>query len=284
MLAVAAVLLVGCSSTADDASSATDAAETAGETEPTTSVAPAAEPTVEPTVEPTTPPTSEEPSSPSVAPAEPFEEVERPEPVSDPTSAWIARRFMTAAAIELTWSAPEGAADYQIHRLPLASENPPDVSAMTNENRIYSTSESAEPGDTGERGLVTDTDVTEGEQYWYGVRGLDADGTVLSSGWHQADAVDDEEPPAQVAVNMTVENGVVTLTWEPPAENYELHSYRILRRISGEEFEIVSTTWNLDQTSFVDDDPPDGVDAYAVVAMDFHYNRSEPTALPVDLS
>ena len=189
---------------------------------------------------------------------------------------------MSATSIELQWSAPEGAATYQLHRLPFDSDSPsslqPDASAMTAANEIYTTGAGNEVGD------FTDTSVATGTKYWYGIRGLDDDGQVLSTGWHRADAVTDNEAPSPVQVSVDLVDGAVQLTWSEPDENYELHGYRILRGVDGQELETVVTSWDLDRTSFVDDDPPAGNLTYAVEAFDFHWNDSEPLPLEVDLS
>ncbi len=193
----------------------------------------------------------------------------------DPTSAWISRRSMSSSAIELVWSAPEGSAEYQVHRVPGTSDMQPDDSEMSAENLIH----------TGDfNGVHVDDAVTEGTRYWYGVRGLDADGAVVSTGWHLAAAITDDEPPAQVELTAEQTDGSVLLSWNQPAENYELHSYRILRAVGNEEPEVVASTWDINQTSFIDDDPPDELVTYSVIAFDFHWNGSEPSEVTLDRS
>lgn len=194
----------------------------------------------------------------------------------DPTSAWISRHEMTATAIEVSWSAPEGAARYEVHRLPRSSDDEPAADAMTVDNLIH----------TGEaQGRFTDDGVEEGTGYWYGVRGLSSDGVLLSHGWHRADAVTDLEPPDPVgALSAAVEGDGVLVTWTRPDENYELHGYRVFRSVDGRELESMATTWRTEQTSFVDDRPPSaGEVVYEVVAFDFHWNDSEPARVAVDL-
>ena len=182
---------------------------------------------------------------------------------------------MTDSSIELVWSAPAGAADYQVHRLIRTDEVPPAASMMTADNRLHSGEDS---------GVFLDEDVAAGELYWYGVRGLGDDGEVLSTGWHATAAVTDEEPPAQVELTVEESNGSVLLAWNEPTENFALHGYRILRTIGDAEPEVVATTWDLQQRSFIDGDPPEGTSAYSVVAFDFHWNDSAPTEVDIDLS
>lgn len=193
-------------------------------------------------------------------------------------SAWISRRSMTAEGIELTWSAPEGASVYEIHRVSHSSDSPPEAAAMSSETEIHTV------GEGGATGVFLDEAVSEGARYWYGVRGLDAAGSTASIGWHRADAVTDNEAPAPVEVVLAVAEGEVLLSWVAPDENYQLHGYRVLRSIDGGEAEVVATTWNLDQTSFVDAEPPQAEVSYSVVAFDFHWNDSEPSPVSVDLS
>lgn len=220
---------------------------------------------------------SPESSSATVAPLTPAGD---PPPVDDSDNAdeaWISRRSMSADSIELTWAAPEGASSYEIHRLS-ASDSPPAESEMTAETQIHST------GNEGRSGRFTDSDVDEGAKYWYGVRGVDEAGETVSTGWHRADAVTDDEPPSSVEPTLSVENGTVFLEWAAPDENYALHGYRVLRTLDGEEPELVATTWNLDQRSFSDDEPPQATVSYSVVAFDFHWNDAEPSPVAVDLS
>ncbi len=213
--------------------------------------------------------------------AEPLRPVGEPPPstLPDPnsTSAYISRRSMTSQAIEVHWSNTEGVAEYHIHRIPRTSDTEPPAGAMTADNRIF-------VGDAG--GTFTDEGVDAGIAYWHGVREFSADGVLKAHGWHKTAAVDDEQPPSVVGgITAIVENGEVLVTWTEPDENYELHAYQVFRGIDGEPPESMATTWRLDQRSFVDDDPPtSAVVVYEVVAMDFHWNKSSPGGVTVDLS
>lgn len=221
---------------------------------------------------PAPPPTA---SPASIPPAQPFDEeaavAENDEPNDD---AWISRRSMTATSIEVVWSAPAGAADYQVHRVELLDDDRPPAASLDSSNQIHS-------GD--ETGVYLDADVVAGTRYWYGVRGLDAQGEVLSVGWHEAHAITDEEPPSAVGLSLANDDGTIRLDWSAPAENYQLHGYRILRSVDGTEPEVVATTWNLDQTSFIDEEPPKGSVTYQVQAFDFHWNSSTPAQQTVSI-
>lgn len=183
---------------------------------------------------------------------------------------------MTASEIGLQWSTSDGAIEYQVHRLARTTDERPDVAAMTMENLVHTATDS---------GRWTDEGVVAGTPYWYGIRALAADGSLVAHGWHRAAAVTDDEPPTPVGtLTVVVDGGDVLVTWTPPDENYELHGYRVFRGVDGQEPESISTTWNIDQTSFIDDDPPTGQVTYRVVAFDFHWNDSAPADAAIDLS
>lgn len=247
---------------------------------PTTSLADTESASQESTASASQPPTTSAPatvpSTPpqSIAAATPYGEAPEPSEPND-TSIYVTRRSMTAESIELRWSGPEGAADYQMHRLPRTSDTRPEVSAMTAENVIHSSAD--------EQGDFLDANVIEGSTYWYGMRSLNAADEVMATGWHRADAVTDEEPPSPVELSLDLENGAVLLTWDRPADNYEVASYHILRSVDGDELDGISAAYNPDQTSFVDPEPPKGTVTYAVFAMDFHWNKTEPTVLTVEI-
>ncbi len=202
---------------------------------------------------------------------------DEPAPDSDGNSAYISRVSMSSTSIELTWSASDGAVEYHIHRIPRMSDDKPAHEEMTAENTIHVASED---------GRFVDDEVEENVRYWYGLRALAADGSLIALGRHAADAVDDTEPPSPPGnVTASFGDGEVLVTWTQPAENYELHGYQILRGVDGQELEALVSTWDLEQTSFVDDDPPDADNVtYAVVAFDFHWNNSEPAEIEVELS
>ncbi len=217
-------------------------------------------------------------SSTTIAPLRPAGEPS-PTTISDEpkTSAYISRTSMAADAIGLTWSNTEGVVEYQLHRIPRTSDDEPELEAMTDGNRIHVADEG---------GRFTDESVAPGTEYWHGVRELSADGEITAHGWHPTAAIDDEEPPSAVDdITAVVESGEVLLTWSEPAENYKLHSYRVLRGVDGQPPERIAVTWRLDQRSFLDDNPPtSGEVVYQVVSMDFHWNESAPGSVTVDLS
>ena len=212
--------------------------------------------------------------------AEPLRPTGEPQPTSLPeaksTSAYISRLSMSADTIEVNWSETEGVAEYHIHRIPRTSDDEPPLEAMNADNLIHVT-------DAG--GRFADEEVVAGMEYWHGVREFSADGDITAHGWHRTAAIDDEEPPSTVEVTAVAENGGVLVTWVPPDENYQLHSYRVFRGVDGEPPESIAVTWNLDQISFIDDEPPSSAEVvYEVVAFDFHWNRSLPGRVTIDLS
>lgn len=183
---------------------------------------------------------------------------------------------MTSESIGVGWSNDERATEYEIHRVVRTSDERPPVEAMTAETLIYTTDAEVR---------FTDEGVEAGTQYWHGVRTRSADGDLVAFGWHPTAAIDDEQPPIFVdAITAVAENGEVLVTWSEPDENYELHAYRVLRGVNGEPTEQIAVTWDLSQRSFVDDEPPaSGQVVYEVVALDFHWNKSEPSSVTLTL-
>jgi len=183
---------------------------------------------------------------------------------------------MSADSIELTWGSFDDATEYRLYRIEYVSVQRPSPDAMT-DDRVFHIA--------NDFGRTVDDSVEEGDRYWYGVQAFSGAGVPLAYGWHRADAVTDDEAPASVEIlSAEFTDGEILLTWAEPQENYELHAYRTLRSIDGGEFEVLATTWNLEQRSFVDE-PPRTADTatYAVQAMDFHWNLSEPIPLQVDV-
>ncbi len=211
------------------------------------------------------------------APLRPYDDEEPPAPSDEPTtSVWVTRSIMTADLIEIRWSAPEGAAEYHVHRMPRDSETRPDAAAMTEDNLIHVGEEAS---------TYADDTVVDGTRYWYGVRGVAADGSVLSAGWHRADAVTDEQPPDPVG-NLQAElvDGEAVVTWTEPNDNYSMYGYTVARVLDGGEPEIVVTTWDPDQTSFIDGDISGASQlSYQIYAFDFHWNDSAPAEVSVQL-
>lgn len=211
----------------------------------------------------------EEPTESTVAPVRPYDDSPSSTVEYVSTSVWISRLEMTSTRIEMQWGTFDGASEYQLHRVPRTSDTRPIPDVMTADNLLHVADNS---------GQFVDDAVEENTSYWYGVRAFSAEGTPMAIGWHRADAVDDTEPPGVVEIlSAELRDGEVLVTWAEPDENYELHSYRILRGVNGGELESLAVTWNMDQRSLLDDDPPrTGTVTYAVDALDFHWNRSSP--------
>ncbi len=210
----------------------------------------------------------------SISPLEPFDENPTTTIDEESTSAYISRVAMSATSIELTWS-HNNAAKYHLHRVPWSSEVEPDPAVMTADNEIHV---------ADDIGRFVDAEVTAGVRYWYGVRALSPDGAQVGHGWHRADAVTDTEPPAAAEpVSAKADQNGVLVAWTRPEENYELHGYRVLRSVNGGEPDSMATTYDLEQTSFIDDRPPtSGTVTYSIVAFDFHWNESIPAEITID--
>lgn len=212
------------------------------------------------------------------APLRPYGEVTPAPDTGEPsTSVYVTRTSMTSDEIRIKWSAPEGAAEYQLHRVIRDSASRPEVDAMTEDSFV---------GDVEFTGTFEDDSVEEGTLYWYGVRGLAADGTLLSHGWHLGYAVDDTESPTMVGdITAVLSDGEIVISWSRPTDNYQLHAYRVYRAIEGGKPEGVVATWDLDQTSFVDDPAVlSGEVTYSVIAFDVHWNQSDPATVVVTVS
>ena len=202
-----------------------------------------------------------------VAPLVPFEDNSAPNTsTTNDSDAWVSRRSMSASAIEVVWAAPEGAASYELHRIASDSDQPPALETATADTLLAT---------TDFNGTFEDDVVAEGATYWYAILGMEVDGTVSSVGWHKTVAITDETAPETVEFSVEGSADGVLVSWTPPEENFQLHAYRILRGVDSAEPESIATTWNLDQISFIDPNPPAGEVTYSVVALDFHWNVSE---------
>lgn len=194
----------------------------------------------------------------------------------DPTHVWVSRITMREDLIEVIWESADDATAYHLHRIPWISETKPAVESMTPENEVHA---------TNDNGTFADAEVEPGGRYWYGVRAVDPDGALIAHGWHSVAAVTDDESPSMVGgLSAVIDSGEVRVKWDRPEDNYELSGYRVLRAVDGGEPETVAATWDIKQTAFVDDRPPaEGRVTYSVVAMDFHWNLSEPAEVEVEL-
>lgn len=231
----------------------------------------------DPTAEspPAAPEVAEDAGSASAEPLTPYGDAPKTTSESASSMAYISRAAMSNTSIDMRWSSYDDAAEYRIHRLARTSDQRPELEAMTAENEVHIA--------TATNAFVDDG-VETGTRYWYGVRVLAADGALVAHGWHPADAITDEEPPTPVGgLEAVVKDGEVLLSWDEPDENYQLHSYQVLRGVDGAEPEGVSATWNLEQRTFIDDDPPSGTVTYQITSHDFHWNVSEPSEITVDI-
>lgn len=229
-----------------------------------------------PTVAEVPPATVTEAESSTVAPLRPHDDAP-PAPTSAvDDSVYITRESMSATSIGVKWSTHDDAVEYHLHRVPRTDDRRPSPDAMTDDTLLQIVFDA---------GRFVDEGVVAGSRYWYGLRALDAGGVPVAHGWHRTAAVTDTEPPSPVgSLTAGFDNGEMLVTWTRPDENYELHGYQILRGIDGEEPTSIIRTWNLEQTSFIDDEAPtSGIVSYAVVAFDFHWNDSAAVQVDVDL-
>ncbi len=187
---------------------------------------------------------------------------------------WLARTSMDSGSVELVWSPVDGAKTYRLYRLPTAEADYDAIATgdFGNAEEIY---------DGSEYGYI-DRDVEAGTFLTYLiVAELDEGNTEAR--WTEALTVDDVTPPTAVG-NLTAErtgDGVL-LTWEPSSDDVEFAAYNV--SLLGEDgtLEYLGGGADVGQTSFLDDDPIDGLNRYVVTAVDFHNNMSAPAQVEIE--
>lgn len=180
---------------------------------------------------------------------------------------------MTNNSVELVWSEVEGGdVVYQLYRFERTDALDPEIAELV--TPIHEA--------IGELTWI-DTSVVTGRFYTY-VMQIIADDEVLERRWSTTLAVTDVTPPTRVTgVTATLQDGEILLEWSPSDDDVEFGSYGVYRTdLEGEPY--IGGPGDRQQTSFIDDDVPSSGDVgYEIVAFDFHGNRSEPSAVSVDL-
>ncbi len=185
---------------------------------------------------------------------------------------WIGRNLMTASSVELAWASVEGdEVTFRVHRFERVAGFDPDTAAFDDGVLVY---------DGDELGVVDD-DVLPDRFYTY-VLDATVDGTVLPRRWTEALTVDDTEPPsAIVGLEAEVTADGVELSWEPSEDNVEFAAYSVSIVDDDNDLTYIGGGADVEQTSFLDNRPGSGSITYAVVAVDFHDNRTEAATITV---
>ena len=181
---------------------------------------------------------------------------------------------MTASSIQLYWSEYEAAETYQLHRVVADDVDPRDV--VLGEATLLTSSAAI--------GFV-DTAVVAGAQYYYFLI-VDTPAGPTAPRWTEAHAVTDVTAPSKITgLEASVTEEGIELTWDRSADNYLFARYAIRRAEDDGESIYYGTGWAIDQTTFIDDRPPQtaATVTYEVIATDFHANTAEPTVITVAL-
>ncbi len=245
------------------------------------------------------PPTSSTAPPPTSAPDEPIvtttsvevaaedELVRRPEtnPGTNEGNHWLGRNQMSDDLVELVWSPVEGSAvTYRIYRTKITAALDREALELTPELLIF---EGSEP----DVSIFVDTQVESGTFYTY-ILSVEADGVLLDRRWANALTVTDTDPPTPITdLSGELINGEVVLRWEPSSDNVEFAAYAV--STVDAEGKLTYLGGGADQalSSFLDTRPDaaaagsgePGTITYAVQAVDFHDNRTEPALITIVL-
>ncbi len=226
-----------------------------------------------------------------VAPGDTSGQVESDSPATEPTisdepverlpdnqgiveaSNWLARTAMDSSSVELVWSPVDGAKTYRLYRLPTdeADYDAIATGSLAGANEVY---------EGNEYGFI-DTDVPENTFLTYLVVAELDDGSTEPR-WTEALTVDDVTPPTPVTgLTAEVTNDGVLLKWDPSTDDVEFAAYNVQVFVDG-QLQYLGGGADPGQTSFLDNEPLDGLNRYVVAAVDFHNNVSAAAEVEVD--
>jgi len=189
----------------------------------------------------------------------------------DENPAWLGREGMREDALELVWAADTSAdVTFELHRIDAAEVDEPDVVEVGPTSLVHD----------GPDQRYVDTDVIAGGQYFYVLVAELASGEVFRR-WAELHAVTDTTPPDSVGeVTLAETADGLLLSWNRSRDDYRFARYAIRRSVGGAASVYYGTGWTIEQTSFLDDQPPaQGTVRYEVIAVDFHGNTSEPSVV-----
>ena len=178
---------------------------------------------------------------------------------------------MTATTIELMWTPVEGATGYRIYRVDGLEGFEPNAVSLGRTDLVYDGLEVA----------FTDQAI-EVDQFYTYILEVEAGESTLERRWVQTLAVDDVEPPTDIeslTAARTPEG--VLLTWDSSQDDVEFSSYSVYL-IVDDQRQYLGGGGDVEQTSFIDRQPPLGSATYVVEAVDFHGNRSPTAAVVIE--
>lgn len=184
---------------------------------------------------------------------------------------WLGRGTMTSSSIELFWAPVEQADGYRIYRVDNVSGFDSESIPLTEDELVYD----------GQDVTFVDTSVEDGAFYTY-IMVVSTGDVDLARRWAQTLAADDLEPPEPITglVGNRTDDGVL-LQWEPSADDVEFSSYSV-SLVQDEQLTYLGGGGDIEAISFLDRNPPAGPVTYAVEAVDFHDNRTEPVLITVE--
>jgi len=184
---------------------------------------------------------------------------------------WIGRNLMTSSSVELVWSEiKSNSANYRVHRFERTNGLNPDTAIFSDLSKVYA----------GKATTWTDSHVKPNQFYTY-VLDVNVDGKALPRRWTEALTVDDNEAPAAITgLRAEITADGVLLSWNRSADNVEFAAYSI-SIVEDSHLKYIGGGADLEQTSFLDNRPQPGLITYAVVAVDFHNNRTEAAMVSV---
>ena len=193
--------------------------------------------------------------------------------IPDKYGHWIGRNLMTSSSVELVWSKIAGdSVTYRIHRFERNAGFNPDTAKFSADSEIYS----------GDANQWIDREVKANQFYTY-VLDAEVDGKQLPRRWTEALTSDDTEAPTAITglqANLTPEG--VLLSWNRSADNVEFAAYSV-SIVEENRLKYIGGGADIEQTSFLDNRPKSGLITYAVVAVDFHNNRTEAATVEVNV-
>jgi len=184
---------------------------------------------------------------------------------------WIGRNQMTESSVELVWSKIKGdSVIYRVHRFERNAGFNPDTAIFSAESEVYA----------GDVTTWTDRNVKSNQFYTY-VLDAEIDAKQLPRRWTEALTADDTEAPKTITgLQAAITDGGVLLSWNRSADNVEFAAYSVSIVEDG-RLKYIGGGADLEQTSFLDNRPQTGLITYAVVAVDFHNNRTEAAKVSV---
>lgn len=185
---------------------------------------------------------------------------------------WIGRDLMTSSSVKLVWSTIKGdSVSYRIHRFERNNGFNPDTAAFSDSSEVYS----------GESVTTwTDNNVKPNQFYTYILEAKVGDKT-LPRRWTVALTADDTEAPEPInGLRAEITADGVLLSWNRSSDNVEFAAYSV-SIVEEDRLKYIGGGADIEQTSFLDNRPQLGLITYAVVAVDFHNNRTDAAMISV---